>query len=146
MRHAMTITLWCCLCGSLWSADDAGKATPAQRLLKGDDASKANALQRKAEALIQQDKFAEGQAVFTELIALRARLQGDEHWQMQDARRTAKQYERLAALTPEARAEYRSGKLLAQQGVALSTKGRYAEAAERAQKALELLRRHVGEE
>src|SRR5262245_58278974 len=75
---------------------------PYQRLLRGDDAKKAAALQKQVKELWGAGKFAEAVAPAEELRALRQRVQGEDHWEVTDAAWEAETL-RQAARFPEAK-------------------------------------------
>jgi CHAT domain-containing protein/Tfp pilus assembly protein PilF len=54
---------------------------PYQRLLQGDDAKRAAALEKRIEQFDEAGKFAEAIAAAEELLALRRRVQGADHWE-----------------------------------------------------------------
>jgi tetratricopeptide (TPR) repeat protein len=70
---------------------------PWQRLLQGDDARRAAALQRRVSELKQVDRLPEAIAAARQLLELRQQVQGPDHWEAVEAR------EQLAALRHLAR-------------------------------------------
>jgi tetratricopeptide (TPR) repeat protein len=89
---------------SLASAEE----PPYKRLLQGDDAKKAEALQKRIDDLWAAAKFAEAVAPAEELLALRQRVQGAGHWEAAYAVRrvqTLRQAARLPAAQQQALAE-----------------------------------------
>jgi hypothetical protein len=79
-----------------------------KRLLQGDDAKKAEPLQKRIDELWAAGKFAEAVAPAEELLAVRQRVQGTGHWEVADAARrvqTLRQAARLPAAQQQALAE-----------------------------------------
>jgi tetratricopeptide (TPR) repeat protein len=66
--------------------DPSPSRPPWQRLLEGDDARKAEGLQKRLDALLRAGKFEEALASAEELARLRRERQGQEHWQAVNAR------------------------------------------------------------
>jgi hypothetical protein len=58
---------------------------PSRRLLRGEDATKAKALEKRIDELREAGSFSEAQAVARTLLELRRRVQGDNHWETGDA-------------------------------------------------------------
>jgi CHAT domain-containing protein/Flp pilus assembly protein TadD len=101
---------------------------PYKRLLEGDDAKKAEALQQQIDQLYTAGKFAEAQAPAKELLALRQRVQGEGHWEAADAARrlqTLRQAARLPAAQQQALAGLAPLDAKAQE---LRAQGQYAKA------------------
>jgi tetratricopeptide (TPR) repeat protein len=71
---------------------------PYKRLLQGDEAKKAEALQQRIDQLWAAAKFAEAAAPAEELLALRQRVQGEKHWEAADAARRVETLRRAARL------------------------------------------------
>jgi tetratricopeptide (TPR) repeat protein len=111
--------------GAMARADDPKpdpNKLPFQRMLTGADAKKAADLERQVDELEAADKLAEALTKAEELLTLREKLQGKDHWQVQnvrlvidDLRRplTAEQKEKLDTaqrLNDRAETLYKSGK------------------------------------
>jgi tetratricopeptide (TPR) repeat protein len=86
-----------------------------QRLLTGADARKAADLEKRIAEREAADNYAEAIRLREELLALRTREQGAEHWQTVDARWVLTATKKVATLPPEKRAGWRQ---TAQGGVA----------------------------
>jgi hypothetical protein len=71
---------------------------PYKRLLQGDDAKKAQALDKQIAELWAAGKFAVAVTPAEQLRDLRRRVQGDKHWQADDAARLAEMLRQAAAL------------------------------------------------
>jgi hypothetical protein len=63
-----------------------GEKAPYQRLLQGDDAKQAAALQQRAQQREAADDYAGALQAAEELLALRRRVQGADHYEAVDAR------------------------------------------------------------
>jgi hypothetical protein len=77
---------------------------PYKRLLRGDEARKAAALQKRVEDLWAARKFAEAVAPAEELLALRKGVQGEGHWEAADAARWVRRLRQAAALPADKQA------------------------------------------
>jgi CHAT domain-containing protein/tetratricopeptide (TPR) repeat protein len=76
----------------------AAEEAPYKRLLQGDDAKKAEALDKLIAELWATGKFAEAVAPAEQLRDLRQRVQGEKHWEASDAARQAETLRKAAAL------------------------------------------------
>src|SRR5262245_28165952 len=83
----------------------AGDEPPYQRLLQGDDATKAEAIEKRIEELREAGSFQEAPAVARTLLELRRRVRGENHWQTGNARRLVGTLEKITALPAEAQGE-----------------------------------------
>ncbi|HKI30731.1 MAG TPA: tetratricopeptide repeat protein [Gemmataceae bacterium] len=79
---------------------------PWKRLLQGEDAKKVEALQKQINELEDVGKFAQAITPAEECLALRRRVQGDEHWQTGDARRAGRLLRQLADMPAEKQQRY----------------------------------------
>src|SRR5262245_17762842 len=77
---------------------------PWQRLLTGDDAKKAAGLQQRIEELEAADQYAEAIERSEELLALRTKVQGADHWETIDQKWDLMALKKVAALPAEKRA------------------------------------------
>jgi tetratricopeptide (TPR) repeat protein len=117
---------------------------PYKRLLQGDDATKAAALEKRIEELWAAAKFADAQEPAAEILALRQRVQGEGHWQTSDAARqleTLRQATKLPVKQQQALAEV-AGFLAKAQDV--MKRGKYAEAEPFYRKALAVYEEILG--
>src|SRR5262249_23688555 len=80
---------------------------PWQRLLTGEDAKKAASLQHRIEELENGDQYAEAIKRSEELLALRTKVQGAEHWETIDQKWSLTALKKVAALPAEKRAGWR---------------------------------------
>ena len=77
---------------------------PWQRLLGGDDAKKAAGLQGRIEKMEAADQYAEAIERKEELLALRTRVQGADHWETANEKWALTALKKVAALPAEKRA------------------------------------------
>jgi tetratricopeptide (TPR) repeat protein len=119
---------------------------PWQRLLQGDDAKQADKLLARRNELFTAEKYAEAAAAAQELLALRQRVQGKDHWQAADEREQVNVLRRLAKGTAQERADFRRGLTAAAEAQALEAKGRHAQAQPLRERSLALFRELFGEE
>jgi tetratricopeptide (TPR) repeat protein len=127
----MTLSRCCCLAvvglglpGVVRAADEKLKEVPPyQRLLRGDDARNAEALQAQVDRYWAAGRFGETLRPAEELVALRQKAQGADHWEAVNARwqaeavrrvlkqdaATRKEAARLPALTRQAEQEWERG-------------------------------------
>jgi tetratricopeptide (TPR) repeat protein len=78
-----------------------------QRMLTGDDAKKADELQKRIAELEAADKYAAAIQPREELLALRKKLQGDDHWETLIEKWTLVALKKVAALPEEKRSVWR---------------------------------------
>jgi CHAT domain-containing protein/tetratricopeptide (TPR) repeat protein len=119
---------------------------PWQRMLTGDDAQRAAELEKKLGELGQADKFAEAQQVARQLVELRSRVQGANHWQTANARRIEDDLKRLERLPVEARAQLRDLEPLHKRWLDLRGAGKFQEALVVARQAVAICQKLLGEE
>jgi CHAT domain-containing protein len=81
---------------------------PYQRLLHGKDAEKAERLEEQAKLREAEDAYGEAIKAAEEVLALRQRLQGDDHWETATARWDVRTFQKVAALPAEKRAAWRA--------------------------------------
>src|SRR5262245_40358556 len=98
--RTVLLALAAVLAGTAWGDEPpAEKGKPLyERMLRGEDEKAAAALQVKIDALERADKYAEAVQAAEELAGLRTRVQGADHWQVQDARIRADTLHLLATL------------------------------------------------
>jgi tetratricopeptide (TPR) repeat protein len=109
---------------------------PYKRRLKGEDAKRADAQEKRIEELCAAGKFAEAVEPAGDVADLRRRAQGQDHWQAQDAARKVQTVRQAAALPAEKRAALAEAPALNQRGEELYGRGKYAEAEPLFRKAL----------
>ncbi len=101
---------------------------PYERLLQGDEAKQAAELDKKIAKLEAADNYDEALKLQQQVLELRAKSQGADHWQSITAKWYVEQLKKIAALTPDKRAGWSD----AARGIltieSLNAKARYAEA------------------
>src|SRR5689334_803842 len=80
---------------------------PYQGLLEGQDAEKAAEMAKSIQEREERGQYAEAVRAAEELLALRQRLQGADHWQTRHQKWGTEALRRVAALTPEQQAAWR---------------------------------------
>ncbi len=136
------------LAGAAWADDPAPDPSklPFERLLQGDDEKAAAALQLKIASLEGADQYVEAARAAEELAALRARVQGADHWQAHDARLKVATLKTIGGLGKEERAEVRQADAVTRQADNLRAQGKYADAQPLYEKALAIYRKALGED
>jgi CHAT domain-containing protein/tetratricopeptide (TPR) repeat protein len=119
---------------------------PWQRLLQGDDAKQARELQERSQNAVDAGQLLEALTAARDLLALRERLQGAEHWEAVDARWQIKTLERRKDFNEKQQTDYRRAQAAGQEALDLYTKGRYAQAQPLFQQSLTLFRQLLGDE
>jgi CHAT domain-containing protein/Tfp pilus assembly protein PilF len=99
-----------------------------KRVLQGEDAQKAEQLQKRIGELEAADKYMEAVPLARELAQLREKSQGAEHWQARDARRRVQTLEQIAGLPAEQWRRLREAASLGIKGDELGQRAKYAEA------------------
>jgi tetratricopeptide (TPR) repeat protein len=120
---------------------EAPPPAPALRKLTGDDARRAEELDRAVEAAVKADRWDEAITRAAELLALRARAQGPKHFETVTEELRLKALRRVATLSKEDRVAYQSARTMNQQGETLYAQGKYAQAQTLFEQALETRRR-----
>jgi hypothetical protein len=130
------------------TATVAGNATapPYQRLLTREAAERVAALDGKIAELQRSGKFAEAVPLGKEIVDLRTRLQGADHWQTIHSRQQLLDYELLARLTHKQRAQLLEAEILNLSVVQLGKAGKSKEALPLALKALDIRGKLLGKE
>jgi tetratricopeptide (TPR) repeat protein len=118
----MTLLAWGCAF-ALAGAEE----PPYKRLLTGDDAKKAAALQKRIDDLWSAGQFEAAVPPAEELAALRQRVQGEKHWETADARRLVRTLKQAAALPAELQQQLAEVLGLRAKADDLEKRGRYAE-------------------
>jgi tetratricopeptide (TPR) repeat protein len=128
------------LCG----AEEPPKKPPYQRMLRGEDEKQVAEWQKRIAALEEAGKREEALKVALEVLALRRRVQGTDHWQVRDAERKAVDLRR--AFTPQQRRQLAEAQRLYGEVGKLYDQGKYPQAVPLARKALDILRKVLGDE
>lgn len=111
------------------------------RKLTGDDAKRAEELDKAIETAIKADGWDEAIAKAQELLALRARVQGPKHFETVVEESRLKTLRRVATMPHEDRVAYRTFNTMNEQAITLLAEGKYAEAQPLCEKALTIARR-----
>ena len=123
---------------------DEGKL-PWQRRLQGDEAQQAESLRQRIDEAWNAAQFPEALAAAKELLALRERLQGSEHWEVADARQLLRTLEKRAGFNEEQKAGYRNASVGQREANDLYAQGRYAQAQPLLEQSLTTFRQLLGE-
>src|SRR5262249_27096779 len=129
--------------------EDAARTTPGppwQRVLIGDDAKRVEALENTIGELEQKGQFAEALAPAREVLAIRQRVQGEDHWETVNARITEQTCTRVANLGRDVQSELATAFRQHEQAQELDQRGRYAEAEPLRRSVAETSRRVLGED
>ncbi|HZW34903.1 MAG TPA: tetratricopeptide repeat protein, partial [Isosphaeraceae bacterium] len=119
---------------------------PWQRVLTGDDAQRVKALEKTVDELEKQGQFAEAMAPAREGLAIRQRVQGEDHWQTIEARITVQTWQRVAGLPPGDQSDLAAALRQQEEADQLYEKGRYAELEPLVRTIWEVHRRILGAE
>jgi CHAT domain-containing protein/tetratricopeptide (TPR) repeat protein len=101
---------------------------PYQRLLEGDDALRAAQLESRLRQLTEADRYAEALPTADEVLALRRRVQGADHWQTRSAQQYTEALRRAAALPDAARQALADARRHMAEGERARQQGHLAEA------------------
>jgi hypothetical protein len=131
---------------SLSADDKPDKQPPYKRLLQGDDATKAERLEQHLYQHWAAGKFEDALKAAEELVSLREKLQGADHWEAANARWDVEIFRRT--LKQEAKGRKEMAGILAQFAEAqqLEAQGRYREAKPLRERILPVSRKVLGEE
>jgi CHAT domain-containing protein/tetratricopeptide (TPR) repeat protein len=110
-------------------------------MLSGDDARKAEELDKAVEASLAADRWDEAIAKAEELAALRAKVQGPKHFETVNAQWRLRALRRVAPARNEDRLAFRSASTIRYQADSYVAQGRYAAAAPLLEKLLSIRRR-----
>ena len=121
-------------------------AAPGLRKLTGEDEKRANDLDEQIDKSVKADRWDEAIGQAEELLALRTRVQGAEHFEAVDAKEVLKNLRRVAPRPHEDRVAYRAVKTMNEQAVALFVQGKYAAAQPLFEKALEVFQRLLSDD
>ena len=119
---------------------------PWQRLLTGDDTKKAAGLQQRIKELETAGQYTDAIKLSEELLALRTKVQGAEHWETINQKWALTAVKKVAALPAEKRAGWRQAARGAAEAGSLEQKGHYAKALPQRQGRLGWCRKALGEE
>ena len=123
------------------SSNQAQPGASGLRTLTGDDARRAEELNKAVEAEAKANRWDESIARAEELLALRTRAQGPTHFETVNAAWVVKALRRVAPMPDLDRVAYRSLASMSEQAESLHDKGKYAEAQPLYERTLEIYRR-----
>ena len=107
---------------------ETGPKPPSRRALEGDEARRAEELEKAIARAQGEGRFGEAVGPAREVLAIRRRVQGEDHWETVSARIEAETMARAAGLPGAVRSDLASGFRQADEADALYEAGRYAEA------------------
>jgi tetratricopeptide (TPR) repeat protein len=119
---------------------------PWQRVLKGDDARKVEAREKEIAELEKKGRFADAVTPAREVLAIRSRVQGEDHWETVTARIRAQTDARVAGLPGEAQSEVATAIRQTETAEEPYKKGHYTEAHPLYEQALAIRRKSLGED
>ena len=137
------------LAAGLRAGGPQAKATPKppwQCLLTGADARQAAALDKRIVEREKADRYPEAVSAAEELLALRTRAQGPDHWEAANARWTLAGLRKVAALSEQKRLGWRKAAQAAAEAGRLEQQARYAKALPLRQQHLTWCREVLGED
>jgi tetratricopeptide (TPR) repeat protein len=123
------------------SLKEAQPLAPGLRKLTGDEARRAEELDKSIETAMKADRWDEAIARAEELVALRARIQGPKQFDTVNAEWRLKTLRRVDAMPKEDQVAYQSAKTMSDQLETLFAEGKDAQAQPLAEKVLEIRRR-----
>src|SRR5262249_34159750 len=119
---------------------------PWKRPLSGEATSQVAKLEERIDQLRRAGRFAEAIEPAREVVEIRTRLQGADHWQAADARRAVDDLRRIATFSEEGRKAMASVGDLQQKADTERERAHYAEAERINRILLELRRKWLGED
>jgi tetratricopeptide (TPR) repeat protein len=139
------------LSGTWQYADEPAPVPPAakppwRRLLQGNEARQAAEQEKHLAQLQEAGQFNEALKVAEALAALRAKAQGDDHWQAANARWAVEALRRVLRQGDPASQEFAGGFALQREADRAIAKGRYREAQPLREQVLALRRQVLGED
>jgi CHAT domain-containing protein/Flp pilus assembly protein TadD len=127
-------------------ANKPAEKPPYQRLLQGDDARQADALQKRVAEREAADDDAAALQASEELLALRSRVQGMDHYEVVSLQWEIDALRKVAALPAKRRADWRKAVQGEQEAIQLEQRGSAAQALPLRQRLLDLRRETLGDE
>jgi tetratricopeptide (TPR) repeat protein len=103
------------------------------------------ALEVKLEQAARKGDFEEGERLAREVVSLRAKWQGERHWQTIDARYNAEDWQRLMKVPRKDREQVIRARRVTQEGVGLFNRGQYKGGLEKLVEALAIRQKALGE-
>ncbi len=121
-------------------------ALPWQRCLGGEDEARVAALERRIVELRTQGMYGEAIPLAEEVVGIRARAQGDDHWQVLDAHRLVATLRLIAAMPAGAQAELAEADRADEEFESLYGQTKYREALGTTQRQLGRRKRWLGDQ
>jgi len=149
LRMLLVTLLGLSLAVVAWADDPKPKADPKpqwQRLMTGDDARKADDLEKRTGELENADKHAEAVVAAEGLLALRTRVQGADHWETVNQKWRLVALRKVAALPQEKRQGWRKAAQGDAEAQDLEQKIQHAKALPLRQQRLKWCREVLGED
>jgi tetratricopeptide (TPR) repeat protein len=146
LRGLLTSLLVLALYAEAWAQSESKKQDEPlyRRVLTGADAKQVERLEQQIADLRLAGKFAEGCGPARAVADIRRRVQGEAHWETQDARHLVELLEKVATLPAEAQAELAAAGKQAKTAMGLYQSGRYREGVPLLRQVLEVRQRHLG--
>lgn len=119
---------------------------PYERMLKGQDAMKAADMEARIKELEESDEYAHAAELQSELIALRTRIQGTDHWEAVNALWIGRTLSKVAKMTPDQRVRWRNSMQDQNRAEQLTASGQFANSAPLLQRRLQTCRELLGED
>ncbi len=119
---------------------------PWQRVLTGEDSRLVAELEGRITELRKAARYAEAVPLAHEVLEIRQRAQGADHWEVGDAERLTTTLQQIVALPADAQAELAEADKADTEVIQLHEEGKYQEAVGVAQQQLEARKRLLGEE
>ena len=132
--------------GQTTPLQEARPPAPGLRRLTGDDARRADGLDKAIDAALKADRLDQVIARAEELLAMRTRAQGPNHFETVIEEWRLKTMRRVASMPKEDRAAYRSAATMSEHAQTLDAEGKYAAAQPLYEKALEIFRRLLADD
>ena len=139
------------LAGLTLRADEPAKASPSgkpawQRLLQGEDARKAGEQEKQLLKLQEAGKLKEALKVSESVADLRAKKQGEDHWEARDARWNVEAIRQVLRQGQAAREDYAASIALYRETGIQEDRGQFRKALPLQEKVLAIRRRVLGED
>jgi tetratricopeptide (TPR) repeat protein len=127
-------------------ADEPARKPPWQRLLQGNDVKKVAEQEKKLAQLQEAGQFVEALKLAEAVAELRAKAQGEDHWQAVNARFEVEALSRVQRAKKEEQQSYSRSFAMQREAEALGVKGRFREAHPLLVQVLAIRRKVLGEE
>ncbi len=150
MRRSTMLLGTVCLVLNLQADEPAKKVEPVkppwQRMLQGQDATKAAEQEKKLMELAEVGMFAEALKIAETLVELRTKVQGADHWQAVNARFASEAIRRVQKAKKGEQQGYTRALVMQREAEALFNKGSCREAQPLFEQVLASFRKVLGEE